>query len=90
MIPGARPGWSPSDVPSGPSAAAVATLSKPTASLRAGLEILLAAGVGMMDVPGAGLVDPANAAAVVRGAASAAVRDAEGRPADATPPEIRS
>ncbi len=48
-------------------------------------------GVGLaVDGLGAGLADPASAAAVARGAAWATGCDAEGRPADATPPEIRS
>jgi hypothetical protein len=69
---------------------AVATSSKPTASPGAGR--------AAMDALGAGLADPADAAAValgvasaaVLGAASAAARDADGWPAGATPPEIRS
>ena len=52
----------------------------------------LGPGLEVMDEPGlgTGVADPVDAAAVARGGASAAVRGAEGRPADATPLEIRS
>jgi hypothetical protein len=63
-------------------------------ALAAGLEVALAAGLEMMEVSGlgTGVADRADAATVGRGAdlAAAAVRGAEGRTADATPPEIRS
>jgi len=64
-------------------------------ALAAGLEVALAAGLEMMEVSGlgTGVADRADAATVGRGAALAAwaaVRGAEGRTADATPPEIRS
>jgi hypothetical protein len=59
MIPGARPGWSPSDVPSGPSAAAAAIVSRRTA-------VPPETGLGVTDAAGAGL---AAATAVGKGSA---------------------
>jgi hypothetical protein len=100
MIPGARFGWSPSDTPSGPYAVAAATSSKPTAAPGAGLARMDALGAGLADPADADAAAVARgvasaaargvASAAARGVASAAVRAAEGRPAGAVPPEIRS
>ena len=80
MIPAARPGWSPSDVPSGPSAAADAIVSRRTA-------IAPETGPRVEDAAGAGL---AAATAAGRGAAWTAVRGAEWRPTDSATVKIRS
>jgi hypothetical protein len=80
MIPAARPGWSPSDVPSGPSAAADAIVSRRTA-------IGPETGPRVEDAAGAGL---AAATAAGRGAAWTAVRGAEWRPTDSATVKIRS
>jgi hypothetical protein len=80
MIPGARPGWSPSDVPSGPSAAAAAIVSRRTA-------VPPETGLGVTDAAGAGL---AAATAVGKGAAWTAVRGAEWRPTVSATVRIRS
>jgi hypothetical protein len=93
MTPDAVAGWSPSDVPSGPYATADAAVSKlPVTAPGAGLEVALAPVLEVLDRLGlgAGAADRADAAAVARGIAEPAVPDADGRPADATPPEIRS
>jgi hypothetical protein len=80
MIPAARPGLSPSDVPSGPSAAADAIVSRRTA-------IAPETGPPVEDAAGAGL---AAATAAGRGAAWTAVRGAEWRPTDSATVKIRS
>ena len=80
MIPAARPGWSPSDVPSGPAAAADAIVSRRTA-------IAPETGPRAEDAAGAGL---AAATAAGRGAAWTAVRGAEWRPTASTTVKIRS
>jgi hypothetical protein len=80
MIPAARPGWSPSDVPSGPSAAADAIVSRRT-------PIAPETGPRVEDAAGAGL---AAATAAGRGAAWTAVRGAEWRPTDSATVKIRS
>jgi hypothetical protein len=70
--------------------AAVSKLTVTT--LGAGLEIALGPGPEVLDGPGlgTGAADRADAATVARGTVEPAVRDADGRSADATPPEIRS
>ena len=73
-------GWSPSDVPSGPSAAADAIVSSRTA-------IAPETGPRVEDAAGAGL---AAATAAGRGAAWAAVRGAEWRPTASATVKIRS
>ena len=80
MIPAARPGWSPSLVPSGPSAAADAIVSRRTA-------IVPETGPRVEDAAGAGL---AAATAAGRGTAWTAVRGAEWRPTDSATVKIRS
>jgi hypothetical protein len=81
MIPAARPGWSPSDVPSGPSAAADAIVSRRTA-------IGPETGPRVEDAAGSGLAAAATAAG--RGAAWTAVSGAEWRPTDSATVKIRS
>jgi len=61
-----------------------ATVSTRADSLGAGLELTDGAELGT------GVADRAAVVVVAPGAGPAAVRDAEGRPANATPPEIRS
>jgi hypothetical protein len=80
VIPGAASGWSPSDVPPGPTAAADAIVSRRTVdALEAGLDVADAAGAGLADTTAAG-----------RAAAWTAVRGAEERPIDVATVKIRS